>query len=323
MRLAIIASLVLGWAVLAPSMAQNEDVQFPRASTFGIALPDGFESARGTAGFHSPETDAYIMFDEFPPRFWRLRDRLLSLPAWGTTDFEVSDQRPRSIFGQDALEIAGIRNTTEHGQLAECKVLVQGSQRMGVITAYLPLPATASDACALIQTISERPVATLQQQIDALPFSFDLPPGYSLVDTFGGAGAAISRSATMDPARPAPVEILIVESIKPIGATEAERTPEDFLSFARKAALEEAGKHSIQEPSTRMAPDQDDASLFINAGHGGSPEQGGPEVSFLQYLIIYEDGHYIRASADAGSGLLAQEQENIETLFASLRRKSP
>lgn len=194
-RFAVALAIALSLAVPAtwtPRAAAQ--VVTPPGSSFGLAPPAGFQPSSAFSGFADAETQGSFLFVELPREGYEQMAAGLNAQGLATRQITMTSREEVRFGGVPGVLIGGVQQA---GGVAVRKwlLLFQAESFSGLVNVSLPPTAEKhSDATirAALASLAVGPKLTLEQQRDALPYTFRETDKLKLRLVAGGGAAVLA-----------------------------------------------------------------------------------------------------------------------------------
>ena len=304
-RLALSIALMGGWLQIAAADAQ----QIPGTSVT-ISPPEGFEPSSQFAGFAHPDSQSSLMIVEMPADAYTELE-----PLFATEDFAASSMASQGIEVTGIEEIVindsptnMIRGTQEAapGLIAEkFLVLLKGEKTVLVTANILDLETTtAASTVSSLESITLSQPATLEEQLQQLPFTVEVIEPFITNATIAGSTLLLTTFEGTDPSGKQPV-IIIANGLQPIVSDDLQAASERLM---KETAAEELGDVSIGEGEL----------LTEGQSEAWKIDARSDTKLAIQYLWPRQDDGYIRLVALGEPSQLEPLRPTIEAIARSV-----
>ncbi|MCP5155754.1 MAG: hypothetical protein H6983_16415 [Ectothiorhodospiraceae bacterium] len=156
---------------------------------------------------------------------------------------------------------------------------------------------------AVMRSVRLSAPLTLQQQVDALPFAFEVAPPFRLSGVLGGSAVLLTTFEGTDPSGTKPA-IIIARSLSPVAPTPAaEEVNERLLQSTR-------GFEGAEVLVRQAAQFGGGAASYLEARSGTR--------KLLHYVRVAPDGMYLRLAAFGDGDALAGVSAAVAAIAASV-----
>jgi hypothetical protein len=305
------AALALLLVAAGPAVGQDpQPVTIPGTSVSLTPL-DGFVPSSEFAGFVDPDSGGSVVVVEFPPEafaevYASFNDLAISGAQLARQGIVIEAREPLS---STSLVLSG--SQTVAGQRYDKWMSVFGGSRTALITVQAPESAGLSSASVLsmLRTVKIGQPASLEDQITALPFTFEAGPPFRVINVLAGSAVIMtSGPLDVDPSRTQPVVLLASTTSAPVPLELREQA-------ARTQLLATARMADAVVESSRVATFAGFPAIVLS----GRFEDGAKR--FEQYIGFDPAGVQLRLLAVAPSEEFSSVSPSIETIAASVRTR--
>jgi hypothetical protein len=300
----------LGVAFSLAAFAQN--VRIPGTSVT-IAPPPGFSVSRSFAGLEHAENGSKVSFREMPVTAYSGLAEIFSSPRTASQTYRSENTR---IMRIDQLDVNGKRVPLAIGdQAAGRRTVTKYMALLGggedntntlLVTFDVTDPATLSrrDVEATIRSITLGRLATVDDKLATLPYTFAAVPPFRVVDVLPNGTAMLTSYEGSDPTGMLP-RAAIERGSAGVSPAETAQLAETLLRDGARGTVE------ILERSTVPFVGGDGQYLSATVGDG----------AVRQFVRVLPGGRYVRLVAFGGTTALDEVQPAIEQLAASVQLK--
>lgn len=231
-------------ALVAATVASAAQPVFPPGSRIGLVPPADMALARGLTGFRNAETGAGILLVEMPPDAYPGLAASFSDQALKAQGFALKSRGKVTVGSTIAIMVTG--EQAEGGRrIVKSMLLASDASMTALVLGQLPPGAQASEVAAVeaaLRSVAFRAPLTLDEKVDALPFTIGDRAGFRVIRTMAG-NAILLTDGPNDAIREADQPALIIaesfESPPPPPQREAfARSGLVSSTFVRDAVLE-------------------------------------------------------------------------------------
>lgn len=263
----------------APAPAAADQVGVPPGSSIGLVPPRGFVPSSSFSGFVDPATQSSFLFVELPREAYEQMATGLNAQGLATRQITMRSREEVRFGGVPGVLIGGDQMA---GGVSVRKwlLLFQAEGYAGIINVSLPPGAESHDDAAIrtaLASLSAGPRLTLEQQREALPYTFRETAVLKLRLVAGG-GAAVLAFPEQD-------KRLLV-----IARALADQTIPDRRAFAQQVIRQSRAAQNIEVAETK------EATLAGCPGFettGGGTARDGSKVTIVNW-IGFCPGGYVR-----------------------------
>jgi hypothetical protein len=184
---------------------------FPPGSRIGLVPPADMTLARGLSGFRNMQTGAGILLVEMPADAYPGLAASMSEQALKRQGFALKLRDKVSIGSTTAILVTG-EQQEEGRRIVKSMLLASDPSMTALVMGQLPPGSPASEIASVenaLRTVAFRPALTLQEKIDALPFSIGDLAGLRAVRAMAG-NALLLTDGPNDTIRDADQPVLII-----------------------------------------------------------------------------------------------------------------
>ena len=267
--------------------AEENQVVFPKGSSFGLIPFEGATVADGFSGFIDPSDIRSVLIAESPLDSWNeLYDGFRDKAKLQEQGIEVAVIEDIEIAGREALRVVA-KQSFRGTLIPKCILLLKGQSRIAMFSAQMPGSTDPTEnACDLINEPTERAPPTEADQLAALPFQLTELGVFRLVRVLSSSGVLLTRGpleVVTDASQPV---LIVASSLRP---TAAGWDKQEFaVSLIRQLATYEIG--TILTNQQLGNPERDIVELIAEA----TDSETGASVKIVQWLLVGDDGHYLR-----------------------------
>lgn len=308
----LLAVLLVSGTLAMPAVAQN--VEPVPGTTVSLVPIEGWTPADGFAGFMNTETEASALVAELPaeahaqlvPLFIDLNLAKASFASQGVDVAELS-----TLTTESGVEVPLISGKQSAGGVTFDKwiALFVGDKTV-MVTVQAPEAAglDAASVEAMIASVVLGDEPSVEDKIDALPFSVAPSEPFRVVDTIAGSGVLMTAGPLdVDPDGAQPLLIVAMQISEPLSRDQQAEVAETLLGQTNGLA----GAEIDLRESVPFAGG--DGVLL-----GGTVGEGQAKTRFIQYLTIGEGGRFVRLIATADAAAFEDVKPAIETTAASV-----
>ncbi len=204
-------------SLVAASLAWAAQPVFPPGSRIGLVPPAHMAPARGLTGFRNAETGAGILLVEMPPDAFPSLAASLTDQALKAQGFALRSRDKVPVGSGTAIMVTG--EQVEGGRrMIKSLLLAADSSMTALVMGQLPPGSKPEEIAAVEQamrTVAFRPPLTLDEKIEALPFSIGDRAGFRPVRTMAGNSLLLTdgpSDVVQDVAQPI---LIVAESFGP------------------------------------------------------------------------------------------------------------
>jgi len=295
-------------------------VEIPGTS-LSLVPPPGFTLSTHYSGFENLEDFSSIVLTELPPEAYSsistifastpeeitaaFAERGLDLAVESTATVARADTEVSMVTG---IQTLGTRKVKKYIALFE-----EGNTLLLTFNVMAQSPLSEAAVIETIQSAEISPPPSIQETVDALPFTFEAASPFQLIYSLLGSAVVLNLSGEVDPSGTEPL-ITIASSINPSPIIITD--PDDLAAFSERI---------LRETNSDFAEAEiDNGALADFAGGEGYLIEGTvPDSSerVIQYLRVLPDGSYIRLLALGASEDLAELRPAIEAVQGSVLMK--
>lgn len=307
-RLAAFGLLFVVASVCSRAFAQ-ELVRVP-GTTVSLAPPAGFVLSRTFAGLENAQTGSSITIAEFSAEAYaELAPLFASLEAareaWGARGISVDSLSELSIGERRVPLLTGTQPAGRSTFKKYIAVLTGEKTVLVTLNIANPQELPSDKAEQLVRSIRLDRAATIAEQIVELPFTFSAAAPFKTRGSPGLATALLTIADGPDPSGLSPI-VVIARAVSPV---ESSRTAE--LGALLLRTLE--GFERTRARAEARVP------FAGGSGHYATATVG--DITVKQWLVIPEDGYYLRVVARGETAALEQVLPAVEEIVESVRTK--
>lgn len=280
-------------------------------SSISMQPPAGFTPATKFAGFENLETHCSITVMDFPAEAYEeISAEFLTLDAarqsFAQQQIIVSAHQFLDVAGAETPFVEGTQDFA--GQtLNKYFVLLKGDSTVLVVfNIFDNVATTRDDVLNSVSSIELRATASIEEQLQALPFSVSATEPFRFSQTMGGVSATLTT--TDEPVAGGDHPIIIVShSLRPADTSD--------LSHLATALLNSTDGFEEAAPFN-------EESVITPAGRAWRCEVEHDGRGCIQYLWATEESNYLRLMAVGGPDSLAEFQSEISDIANSVQTRS-
>ena len=290
--------------------ASAQIVQIP-GTLIALSAPQGFKVARTFRGLENVRAGSSITVEELPPDAYPELNAAFSSPKSASTRFADQGVRITRIeplaldSGQIPLAIGG---QAFNGREFTKYIALMGGPRAGTSTVLISFnlsgatPLSQSDVEAVLRSVAIGHLATLDEKLSQLPFTFRAVAPFRTVDAMPGTAAILSTADRADPAGRRP---MIVIGKVATGASPAEVAQTNERELRNMPGFKDA-------PILEQKP----AEFAGGEGHFISAAADGKTV--LQFLRVVPGGSYVRLLASGETSAIEDARAAVMEVASSI-----
>jgi len=279
-------------------------------SSVSMQPPPGFTPATNFAGFENLETNSSISIIDFPAAAYEeISAEFLTLEA-ARDSFA---QQHITVTAHQFVDIGGVQVPFVEGTqmfagntVNKFFTLLQGDSTVLVTFNIFDTNATPrDDIIDAVQSIQLREAASLDEQLDSLPFSVDGVDPFNYWQVLGGVSAVLSTTAEPDPTGQRPI-IVVSHSLRAADTSD--------LGHLSRALMNTTDGFETAVPFNGE-------SIITPAGTAWRCELENEGRHCIQYVWATEDSHYLRLLAAGNPDELQQVRSAVTDVANSVRKK--